>query len=264
MSTITDWRGAFADPRFWAGRYWFVDEHVIADLLGVSSQECDDYYRDQVVGYDDDPMLVTRDPQFTRGSTRWLSFPESYTWRMEITQAGNFHTIFHPQMYPHGAFIAEESGHALLPGLRWAELKQMVACLQQEQSEVFESRAVFPLLYPVVLPITFDELNDVRQMLYAAWEALHLFKPPQLDPWLDEILQVYEKGKVFHYDPGQGWYEPDYAIYPATDLPLWTYDPGRGWHTNTGASLRQDSSKFIHFFDMLERHAHEAQRGLPC
>jgi len=260
MSPLTNWREAFADPRFWAGRYWFVDEPVVADLLGVSSQQCDDYYRDQVIGDEEDPVLVTRYGQFTSGSTLWLCFPESYSWRMEITQEGDFHTIFHPQVYPHGILIAEESGHELLPGLRWAELKQMVACLQQEPTEAFESSAIFPLLYPVVQPVTFEELDDVRQTLHAAWQALHLFEPPQLDLWLDAILQVYEKGKVLYYDHGQGWYEPDYAVYPATDLPLWTYDPDRGWHTNNRTTLRQDSSPFNPFFEMLERHAHEAPR----
>src|SRR5690242_21584934 len=58
-----------------------------------------------------------------------LAFPETYTWQLEFGAGGEvMHKIYHPQVCLGGREIAEEGANCELPGLRWAELKQMVAC----------------------------------------------------------------------------------------------------------------------------------------
>lgn len=128
-----------------------------------------------------------------------LFFPENYTWALEFAGGEIAHRIFHPKIYPHRIKIAEESGHELLPGLRWSELKQIVICLQQERTGTFDPQAVYPLLYPVVGMVTFAEYDEVRQTLHTVWETLQIFEPSQMKRWLDETIEVYEKNRRQQY-----------------------------------------------------------------
>src|SRR5262249_31015002 len=81
-----------------------------------------------------------------------LAFPENFTWQLEFgVEGGVEHRIYHPQAYAGGRAIAEEGPSLLLPGLRWAELKQMVACcLRPEWAEAFDPHTLYLLLYPIV------------------------------------------------------------------------------------------------------------------
>src|SRR5262249_5482050 len=137
------------------------------------------------------------------------SFPENYTWMLEFGGYELSHQIHHPQVYPGGLPIAVESAHFLLPGLRWAELKQMVACcLQPQWSEAFDPQTLYPLLYTIVDPVTFAEYDEVRQTLRTAWDALQIVSQPQLEHWLDASIRVYEKGRLLSHDAMRGWYDP--------------------------------------------------------
>lgn len=253
MPRIIDWHEALVNPCFWVNRYYEVDPSVSTDLFGVSSKECQDYYLKQLLGCKDDSKQADEDLDRMEGSILTIPFPEDYTWTIHFTYTAISHTIYHPQMYPAGARIAVESGHGSLPGLRWSELKQMVACLRQWGKGNFDARTIFPLLYPVVWLVTFAELDDVRQTLHAAWDVLHVLDASQLNRWIDEMIVIYDKGKVLFHDPTQGWHEAIEATRPSAEESLWIYDPKLGWHTNQG--LRQDSQKFASFFAMLERYA---------
>ena len=129
----------------------------------------------------------------------------------------------------------------------------MVACLQHWGHGAFDARTVYPLLYPVVWVITFDELDDVRHTLCAAWDMLQVLEPSGLTRWVDEVIVIYDKGQLLYYDPVLGRHAPFEVTSYATKEPYWTYDPRRGWHTGHG--LRSDSSRFTNFFAMLERSA---------
>jgi hypothetical protein len=253
MPGITDWREALINPCFWVNRYYEVDPSVAAELFGVSFQERQSYYLKHLLGCEDDLEQADEELDRREGSALVIPFPEGYTWTTHFTHEAFVHTISHPQVYPGGARIAVESGHGSLPGLRWSELKQMVTCLQQWGYGAFDVRAVFPLLHPVVWLVTLDELDDVRQTLHAAWDALQVLKPPRLARWIDETIVVYDKGQLLYYDSVLGRHAPFEWMGPSTEKPLWTYDPLRGWHIDHG--LRQDSSKFAGFFALLERYA---------
>jgi hypothetical protein len=177
MPGITNWSEALLDPRFWVCRY-AVDLSLATALFGVSYEECDDYGLNTILGHGGASDLAHEQLEGQVGSCLTIPFPENYTWTMQFTQEGILHKILHPRTYPNGALIAEESGHAQLPGLRWSEVKQMVACLQREWTGMFDIRAMYPLLYPVVSQITFEDLDDVRQTLYAAWDILHCLGHP--------------------------------------------------------------------------------------
>lgn len=254
MSGITDWSEALANPCFWVNRYCEVDPDVARELFGVSFKERQSYYLKHLLGCEDDSEREDEELDGMEGSTLAISFPEDYTWSTHFTHEAFFHTLYHPEEYPDGAPIAEEGGHGSLPGLRWSELKQMVACLQHWGHGAFDARAVYPLLYPVVWLITFDELDDVRQTLCAAWDMLQVLEPSGLTRWVDEVIVIYDKGQLLYYDPVLGRHAPFEVTSHTTEEPYWTYDPRRGWHTGPGL-LRSDSSRFTNFFAMLERYA---------
>src|SRR5260370_21890358 len=112
----------------------------------------------------------------------------------------------------------------------------MVACLQQWGYGAFDARVVFHLLYPVVWLITFDDLDDVRQTLRAAWDVLQVLEPSGLARWVDEVIVIYDKGQMLFYDPVLGRHEPfELASHPTED-PLWPSAPLRACHT--GPPLR--------------------------
>ena len=251
MSGITDWPEAIANPCFWVNRYYEVDPDVALDLFDVSFKECRSYYLKHLLGCEDDSERADEELDRMEGSSLVIPFPEDYTWTTHFTHAAFVHTISHPEVYPGGVRIAEESGHGSLPGLRWSELKQMVTCLQQRGYGTFDARAAFPLLHPVVWLVTFNELDDIRQTLHTAWDVLQVLKPSRLDRWVDETIVIYDKGQMLFYDPALGHHKPLGLARHATEEPLWAYDPLRGWHT--GHSLRSDSSPFARFFAMLER-----------
>lgn len=253
MSGITDWSEALANPCFWVNRYCEVDPDVATKLFGVSIKECQSYYLKHLLGCKDDSEQGDEELNRIEGSTLLIPFPEHYTWTTHFTHDAFVHTLSHPEVYPDGAPIAEEGGSGSLPGLRWSELKQMVACLQHWGHGAFDARAVYPLLYPVVWLITFDELDDVRQTLCAAWGVLQVLEPSGLARWVDETIVIYDKGQMLFYDPALGRHEPFELASHATEEPLWACDPLRGWHTDH--TLRSDSSTFASFFAMLERYA---------
>jgi hypothetical protein len=184
-----------------------------------------------------------------------LSFPENYTWALEFGGDGLAHHIYHPQEPLEELPIAVVGGHALLPGLRWAEVKQMVACLQPTWPATFALQTVYPLLYPIVDPVTFAEYDEVRQTLGTAWEALQVVKPSQLEGWLDVSISVYEKGRIVRYDAAHGWQ----ALSPSGNVneeKLWLADRAGDWFCTSRYSMRRYGSHdiFTPFFDMLERH----------
>jgi len=258
MPGITNWSEALAHPCFWT---WHYALHLnayaqytggLSSFFGPAAQECEEYgrllYGDNVSQM---PSPPDADDIFVPASMLMLSFPEKYTWALAFGDGEVTHQIYHPQRYPDGLLIAVESGHFLLPGLRWAELKQMVACLQPGWLLAFDLQTLYPLLYPVVDPVTFAEYDEVRQTLRSVWEALQLSEPFQLEKWLDASIRVYEKGRVLHYDAAQGWHDPLGDIH---EEKLWLPDPAGGWYTNWPWSARHDARTFAPFFEMLERH----------
>lgn len=66
---------------------------------------------------------------------------------------------------------------------------------------MFDPHILYPLLYPIVDPVTLAEYDEVRQTLRTAWEALQIVPPAQLEPWLDARINVFEKGRVLNHDP---------------------------------------------------------------
>src|SRR5579883_716812 len=197
MSGIQDWPRTFSDRRFWANRYYY-DATFVA-LFQISLEEATTYYY-HIMGCEGHPKDFDEVLRTCEGSTFTLTFPENFSWRIEFAPEGTFHTLFHPHFYPDGAFLAAESGCSSLPGLRWTELKQIEKCLRQHWHESFDVKTIFPLLYPVVTWITFDELSDVRQTLSEAWEALHVLEYSHLNRLLDKTLKVYESGNFLSYD----------------------------------------------------------------
>jgi len=271
MSGITDWSEALADPCFWAAHYalnpWGATRDVEA-FFGRSVEHCEAFLLN-LYGDDDfeTPLPSDAEYEYTPASVLGLSFPENYTWMLEFGGYELGHEIYHPQTYPEGLLIAGESAHFLLPGLRWAELKQMVACcLQPEWSEAFDPQTLYPLLYTIVDPVTFAEYDEVRQTLRTAWGALQIVNPPQLEPWLDASIRAYEKGQVLSYDAVQGWYDPleqrvrdpKVLLAPRTinKEDLWlSASPGNWFCTNQHSMRRYGHhDTFAPFFEMLDRH----------
>jgi hypothetical protein len=258
MPGITNWSEALAQSCFWT---WHYALHLNAyaqymggleSFFGPAAQTCEAYGR--LLYGDEDfetPLAASAEYVHTPASVLTLSFPENYTWALEFGSDGLAHQIYHPQRYPDGLLIAVESGNFFLPGLRWVELKQLVACLQPAWPFAFDVQTLYPLLYPVVDPVTFAEYDEVRQTLRTAWEALQLSEPFQLEKWLDAGIRVYEQGRVLHYDAAQGWHDPSGEIH---EEKLWLPDPAGGWYTNWPWSMRHDARPFAPFFEMLERH----------
>lgn len=207
----------------------------------------------------DSPLLPEEDFTPIRANVLTLAFPEQYSWVLEYGAEGIDHRIYHPQVYPGGILIAHQGGNAELPGLRWAELKQIVACLEPTWPLDFAPQTLYPLLYPLVDPIEATEYDEVRQALRTAWGALELAEPFQLEKWLDASIQVYEKGWLMRYDAAQGWHE--IAAGRAAGLlgteQVWLYDPARGgWFTAPWQPCpRRNARPFVPFFAMLEHNA---------
>ena len=191
-----------------------------------------------------------------------LPFPEGFVWQIDDTSEdemnmATYHTLHHPtfypeNVYPEGAFIAEEGPDDHLPALRWTELKQMGTCLTRHWQGDFDVNAVIPLLYLLVRYITFDELEDVRQTLGTAWQRLRVLDASQTDQWLAQIITIYDNGHYLWLDEqkwkplgGQAGFQGD----------LWIQE-GEDWKTPCERSRRpihEDSHHFFHFFSMLER-----------
>jgi hypothetical protein len=272
MTGITNWGEALADPCFWLAHYalnpWGATRDVEA-FFGRSAEHCNEFLL-HVYGDNDfeTPLPPDTEYEYIPASVLGLSFPEDYTWMLEFGGYELSHQIYHPQVYPGGLPIAVESAHFRLPGLRWAELKQMVACcLPPEWAEAFDphmlSPLLYPLLYPIVDPVTLAEYDEVRQTLRTAWEALQIVNQPQREQWLDASISVYEKGRLLSYDAVQGWYDPlerhaqDPKVVQAprtfNEEDLWLPDKAFGWYTNWPWSLRHDARTFAPFFEMLDR-----------
>lgn len=277
MLNTFDWQQAVHDPRFWAVRYGgfpgvteeaynaYIAEYDFFNLAILEEDPLAGY-----VGEGDDPQLADVEVGYRRLS---LPFPEGYIWQMDFAaedgefMTGIYHAIFHPDMDQTGILaslsgqgdttglsLAEESGHPRLPGLRWAELKQIATCLTQNRRGDFDVRAIIPLLYPVVELITFDDLQDVRQALAAAWRDLQVLDAAQIGPWLDENITVYEKGWELRFE--KEW-KPRYRT-PSYEDTLWVQTGKEGWKTTRSTSMRhikRDSQQFLPFFSMLERYS---------
>lgn len=69
-----------------------------------------------------------------------------------------------------------------------------------------------PLLYPVVWRVAFDDLEEVRSTLAAAWQALGILDTVQANTWLDETITIYDKGQDFMLDAQREWK----SLYPAS------------------------------------------------
>jgi hypothetical protein len=271
MLNTIDWQQIVHDPRFWAIRY-----ASLAEVPGVTQEDhlfyFSEFYRlaededDFLAGYagdGDDPPPPETDATARGWRTVSIPFPENYTWNIELTTEdghanGIYHTLFHPDLLSRGLSIAEEGGHERLPGLRWAELKQVERCLNRHWQGYFDVRAIVTLLYPVVKWITFDDLAEVRQTLAAAWLDLQVLSASQTEQWLDDIIKVYDHGWVLYLDAQKNW--KPLSIYKQAlynQGPLWI-EGANGWQTPGLASkrnLKKDTRQFLPFFSMLERNA---------
>ncbi len=271
MSGITNWSEALANPCFWAAHYTAHlsdKDDLVESFFDYKDSQCKEFL---LCLYGDDDFAMPLPPdteyEYIPVSVLELSFPENFTWTLEFGGDGLAHQIYHPQIYPEGLLIAEEGGSPFLPGLRWAELKQMVACsLLPEWFEAFDPQTLYPLLYTIVDPVTKAEYDEVRQTLRTAWETLQVGKLSQLEQWLNASISVYEKGQQLSYDVVQGWYEPVVQpIHPKVILAprtlneenLWLPDRAGDWFCNDQHSLRRYGSHdtFAPFFEMLERYA---------
>ena len=130
-----------------------------------------------------------------------LAFPENYTWQLEFGAGGEVvHQIHHPQVYAGGREIAEEGANFELPGLRWAELKQMVdLLLATGLVSSFDPHTLYPLLYPIVDPVTLAEYDEVRQTLRTAGKPCGSCPQRSLSHGHARI-NVFEKGRLLHHD----------------------------------------------------------------
>ena len=153
MSGITNWSEALAHPCFWALHYYtlFSDTDKLDAFFDCSVEQGHEFFR--LLHGDEDfetPLPPDTEYEYIPASVLTLSFPENYTWALEFGGDGLAHHIYHPQEPLEELPIAVVGGHALLPGLRWAEVKQMVACLQPTWPATFALQTVYPLLYPIV------------------------------------------------------------------------------------------------------------------
>lgn len=282
MSGITNWSEALAHPCFWDLHYEPLifdkdpdtDNFSLEAFFGCPDEQVKEYFR-LLHGEEDGPLYGDEDEDaerplppeaddadddyvelYTPTSVLTLSFPENYTWALEFFLGEVSHHIYDPQGPPWGLLIAVDGGNFSLPGLRWAEVKQMVACLQPTWPGPFDLQALYLLLYPIVDPVTGDEYEEVRQTLGTAWEALQVVKPSQLERWVDLCIRVYENGRMFRYDAAQGWQEdhPSASVGPEQ---LWLPDSAGHWFCTSWSCSRRLGAheRFTPFFDMLARHA---------
>ncbi len=299
MSGITNWSAALADPCFWVGRYAqnrSGDRDVEKDIetfFGRSFEACEPFhlrlygdidYDTPMFADDEDAAMETLPPdeeydysdyndQIPPTSILRLPFPENYTWQLEFADFQVAHLIYHPQMYSGGRTIAVEGHTCLLPGLRWAELKQMVACcLPPDWSAAFDPQILYPLLYPIVDPVSLAEYDEVRQTLRSAWEALRIVPPLQLESWLDVRINVFENGRLLAHAEMLELYDrterhaqedaQDSNVIQRTPIvvegDMWMRDPEGGWFIRwpvwqPATSRTNDARPFAPFFEMLDR-----------
>ena len=262
---LLDWSEVVREPAFWSYRY---------DGLPGISDEQDEAFFLRIMGYEEDPDLDEEDsdldeeasndldeddadlvedvPERVEGSMLDIPFPEGFTWRIAFYPGGIGHTILHPEIYPGGVTLANESGSSFLPGLRWPELLKIARCLKSNWHGTFDIHAIIPLLFPVVQYVTFDEVEEAGQMLLTELQALKLIDAPSLGPWLDQMIKVYDYGESFIYDPASGW-QPELRGEKGVAA-LWVYSTDQGWHTPAIRSYRQyNSDRFAAFFAMLDR-----------
>ncbi|SRR5579884_1276089 len=263
-----DWQQIVHDPRFWAMRYerfpGVTDKEGDAyfyEFYRLTEEDDEDEY-DFLAGYvgeGDDPLPPETDADAKGWRTVSIPFPENYSWKIEFATDGEhaegiYHTLFHPDLPPEGLSMAEESGHERLPGLRWTELKQIERCLSRHGQGEFDVKAMVPLLYPVVGWINFDELQDVRQTLATAWQELQVLDANQTELWLDDLIEVYDRGWVLRLEH-KDWKPLSIyrqALYNGS--PLWIQTAENGWQTPSLAStrnLKKDTRRFLPFFSML-------------
>jgi hypothetical protein len=287
MSGITNWSEALAHPCFWDLHYepllWYKDNtdksnFSLEAFFGCPDEQVKEYFRllhgeeDGPLDGDEDEDAETplppdaeddaedayADYEFDTPPTSvlTLSFPEHYTWTLKFFLGEVSHHIYDPQLLLQYLVIAVSGGNFSLPGLRWAEVKQMVACLQPTWPGPFDLQALYLLLYPIVDPVTSDEYEEVRQTLGTAWEALQVVNPSQLERWVDLCISVYERGRMFRYDAAQGWQEdhPSASVGPEQ---LWLPDSAGHWFCTSWSCSRRLGAheRFTPFFDMLARHA---------
>lgn len=274
MTYDFDWQKAIHDPCFWALRY--------GEFPGVTRDEVNEYIEeydflnlaileeDPLAGYvgeGDDPELANVEVGYRRLA---IPFPEDYVWQMDFAAeegeslTGIYHAISHPELdlvhilpTSTGLSLAEESGHERLPGLRWAELKQIESCLTRQGFDLFDVQALVPLLYPVVDHITFDELEDVRRALSASWQGLRILNATQAEQWLDWTITVYHQGQVLWLNEEKKWIELNRYDGDAQPCDLWTQTDGE-WQTISVMSERhtqEEARRFSRFFSMLKRYS---------
>ena len=282
MSGITNWSEALAHPCFWALHYYtlFSNTDKPEAFFDCSDEQNDEFFLllhgdvkelDRLPDEDEDedaerPVPPEADDTYDDyaeymytppTSVLALSFPENYTWALEFGFGDVEHHIYHPKAPPWDfhRLVADDGPNCSLPGLRWAEVKQMVACLQPTWPGPFDLQALYLLLYPIVDPVTGDEYEEVRQTLGTTWKDLQVMKPSQLERWLDVSISVFEKGWTFRYAAAHGWQEDD---PPASAGPeqLWFPDPAGHWFCMRHNCPRSkgDHERFTPFFDMLDRH----------
>ncbi|HVU67828.1 MAG TPA: hypothetical protein VHD63_11885 [Ktedonobacteraceae bacterium] len=279
MPTDFNWQQAVHDPRFWALRYGCSKYDPFP---GVAPEEVSQYIEEQdflnlaildedplagYVGEGDDPQLA----EIEVGSRRLvLPFPEGYSWLMDFAAedgenlTGIYHELFHPEMDPmgylhptsRGLALAEESGHERLPGLRWAELKQIEACLRHQSFALFDLQAIVPLLYFIVNPVSFDEYDEVCHTLAGCWQGLRVLDAVQADQWLSHYVTVYHQGQEWWRDEQKEWHSWRAYAPSAQSRTLWTHSEENGWQTINESSYRhtrEDGHPFLPFFSMLQR-----------
>ena len=277
MLQSIDWQQAVHDPRFWALRYngkfpTVTEEDYLSyryEFYQLAALEDDDSDDDPLAGYAGEGDEL--EPEGEEAEIGWrtlsLPFPETYSWKIELVTeeaspgaAGIYHSLFHPDFSPKGFLLAEESGHPSRPGLRWTELKQIETCLARQGFSDFEVKAVIPLLYPAVWKITFDDLQDVRQTLATVWQDLQVLDSTQAEQWLDDILEVYEKGWTLHLDAQKEWKPYPFQKQPYPQREIWMQTEGNVWQTSINTSSRytgRDAHQWLPFFSMLERYARD-------
>lgn len=164
--------------------------------------------------------------------------------------------LFFIQLSPEKVYLAVEGPDDHLPGLRWTELKQLAICLSRHWRGDFDASAIISLLYPLIQYIPFDEFEDVRQTLAAAWQDLQVLDPLQTEQWLDEIITVYDKGRILRINAQKEWKQS--YIEPGSNEGDFWIQTEEGWKTIGYTSLRniqKDVRPFIPFFSMLEQYA---------
>jgi len=192
MSGLTNWSEVLAHPCFWVVHYSplmlskGLDMDKLEAFFACSAEQNNEFFLllhgdvkelDRLPDEDEDedverPLPPDADDTYddyaeyiyTPTSVLTLSFPENYTWTLEFGFGDVEHHIYHPKAPPWDfhRLVAVDGANFSLPGLRWAEVKQMVACLQPTWPGPFDLQALYLLLYPIVDPVTGGEYEEVR------------------------------------------------------------------------------------------------------